>query len=151
MQCKPITLTVLAFLALPSAYGFAQDRVAPLEVRTEAPRAAAETTPAATRSTSSPPDLLIGAGDLLEVSLYGMQDFKTDVRVNSGGEISLPMLGTVAVSGLSVEQAEALIAHKLTEKGLLMIRTSRFSKRSTRRKGSRCWARYRSPGFIPVC
>src|SRR5467141_4984218 len=118
MQVKPVALTVLAFLVLPSAYGFAQDRVAPSEVRTEAPWLASQSAAVASESASSPPDLLIGAGDLLEVSLYGMPDFKTDVRVNSGGEISLPMLGAVAVSGLSVEQAQLLIEHKLSEKGL---------------------------------
>src|SRR5882762_624092 len=150
MQCKPITLTVLAFLALPSAYGFAQDRVAPLEVRTEAPRAAAETTPAATRSTSSPPDLLIGAGDLLEVSLYGMQDFKTDVRVNSGGEISLPMLGTVAVSGLSVEQAEALIAHKLTEKGLFNDPHVTVFEKEYATQGISVLGEVQKPGIYPL-
>src|SRR5260370_34540778 len=47
-----------------------------------------------------------------------MPDFKTDIRVNSGGEISLPMLGTVAVGGLSIEQAHALIERKLGQKGL---------------------------------
>src|SRR5467141_3430784 len=150
MQYKPITLTVLAFLALPSAYGFAQDRVAPLEVRTEAPRAAAETTPAATRSTSSPPDLLIGAGDLLEVSLYGMQDFKTDVRVNSGGEISLPMLGTVAVSGLSVEQAEALIAHKLTEKGLFNDPHVTVFEKEYATQGISVLGEVQKPGIYPL-
>src|SRR6266851_5775661 len=118
MKSKSISLAVLAFLALPSSHGFAQDRVGSSEVRAEAPRPASQTTPVATHSTVSPPDLLIGAGDLLEVSLYGMADFKTDVRVNSGGEISLPMLGTVAVSGLSVEQAEMLIERKLSQKGL---------------------------------
>jgi len=61
---------------------------------------------------------MIGAGDLLEVSLYGMPDFKTDVRVSSGGEISLPMLGTVTVRGLSVEQAANLIERNLSQKGI---------------------------------
>jgi polysaccharide biosynthesis/export protein len=150
MQFKPITPTVLAFLALPSAYGFAQDRVASLEVRTEAPRPAAETTSAATRSTSSPPDLLIGAGDLLEVSLYGMPDFKTDVRVNSGGEISLPMLGTVAVSGLSVEQAETLIAHKLTEKGLFNDPHVTVFEKEYATQGISVLGEVQKPGIYPL-
>jgi len=150
MQFKPIALTVLTFLALPSAYGFAQDRVAPLEVRTEAPRAAAETTPAATHSTSSPPDLLIGAGDLLEVSLYGMPDFKTDVRVNSGGEISLPMLGTVVVSGISVEQAETLIAHKLTEKGLFNDPHVTVFEKEYATQGISVLGEVQKPGIYPL-
>src|SRR5258708_6995835 len=150
MQLKPIAVAALAFLALPTAYGFAQDRVAPSEVRTEAPRPAAETTPAATRSTSSPPDLLIGAGDLLEVSLYGMPDFKTDVRVNSGGEISLPMLGTVAVSGLSVEKAETLIEHKLSEKGLFNDPHVTVFEKEYATQGISVLGEVQKPGIYPL-
>src|SRR5260370_31181515 len=150
MQFKPITLTMLAFLALPLAYGFAQDRVAPSEVRTEAPRPAAETTPAATRSTSSPPDLLIGAGDLLEVSLYGMPDFKTDVRVNSGGEICLPMLATVAVSGLSIEKAETLIEHKLSVKGLFNDPHVTVFEKEYATQGISVLGEVQKPGIYPL-
>jgi len=150
MQFKPITLAVLAFLVMPLAYGFGQDRVAPSEVRTEAPRPASETTPAATRGTSSPPDLLIGAGDLLEVSLYGMPDFKTDVRVNSGGEISLPMLGTVAVSGLSVEHAETLIARKLSEKGLFNDPHVTVFEKEYATQGISVLGEVQKPGIYPL-
>src|SRR5260370_30294345 len=118
MNSNPACLAALVFLGLSSANGFAQNPVGSPEVRPEVPLSAPQTTSVAARSSGSPRDLLIGAGDLLEVSLYGMPDFKTDVRVNSGGEISLPMIGTMPVAGLSVEQAETLIEHKLTEKGL---------------------------------
>src|SRR6267143_3466416 len=118
MKTKPTFHATLALLTLSSGYAFAQDRGGSPEVRAAVPPSAAQTEPAAARSGGSPHDLLIGNGDLLEVSLYGMPDFKTDVRVNSGGEISLPMIGTIPVAGLSVEQAETLIAHKLTEKGV---------------------------------
>src|SRR5713226_9904537 len=118
MKSKSVSLGALVFLALPTAHCLAQDRVGSTEVRVQAPASALHTTPVAASNTGSSPNLLIGAGDLLEVSLYGMPDFKTDVRVNSDGEISLPMLGTVAVSGLSVEQAETLIGRKLRQKGL---------------------------------
>ena len=118
MESKSVSLAALAFFALLSANGFAQDRAGSSEVHAQARSSAAPTTPVAARSTGSPQDLLIGAGDLLDVSLYGVPDFKTEVRVNSGGEISLPMLGTVAVGGLSVEQGETLIERKLSQKGL---------------------------------
>src|SRR5229473_4787935 len=118
MKSKPASLAALVFLALSSAYGYAQNPVGSPEVRPELPSSALQATPVAARSASSPQDLLIGAGDLLEVSLYGMPDFKTDVRVSSGGEISLPMLGTVAVRGVSVEQAATLIERNLTQKGI---------------------------------
>src|SRR6267378_5341017 len=118
MKSKSVSLAALAFLTLPATYGFAQNRAGSPVVRAEAPLSATQPTPVAARSTGSPQDLLIGAGDLLDVSLYGVPDFKTEVRVNSGGEISLPMLGTVAVGGLSVEQGETLIERKLSQKGL---------------------------------
>jgi polysaccharide biosynthesis/export protein len=150
MQFKPITLAVLAFLALPSAYGFAQDRVASSEVRAEAPPSASQTTAVASHSTGSPPDLLIGAGDLLEVSLYGMPDFKADVRVSSGGEISLPMIGTMPVAGLSVEQAETLIAHKLTEKGLFNDPHVTVFEKEYATQGISVLGEVQKPGIYPL-
>ncbi len=119
MKSKLTSLSALLLLALSSTYGLAQDRVGSSEIRPLGPPSTAQAEPAAAPpSPGSPHDLLIGAGDLLEISLYGMPDFKTDVRVNSGGELSLPMIGALPVAGLSVEQAETLIAHKLTEKGV---------------------------------
>jgi polysaccharide export outer membrane protein len=150
MKSKSISLAVLAFLALPSSHGFAQDRVGSSEVRAEAPRPASQTTPVATHSTVSPPDLLIGAGDLLEVSLYGMADFKTDVRVNSGGEISLPMLGTVAVSGLSVEQAETLIERKLSQKGLFNDPHVTVFEKEYATQGISVLGEVQKPGIYPL-
>jgi len=118
MKSKLTSLSALLLLALSSAYGFAQDRVVPTEARIEGPPSVPQTRPDAVSSAGAARDLRIGAGDLLEVSLYGMPDFKTDVRVSSGGEISLPMLGTVAVRGVSVEQAATLIERNLTQKGI---------------------------------
>src|SRR5258708_7403484 len=150
MKSKSISLAVLAFLALPSSHGFAQDRVGSSEVRAEAPRPASQTTPVATHSTVSPPDLLIGAGDLLEVSLYGMADFKTDVRVNSGGEISLPMLGTVAVSGLSVEQAEVLIERQLSQKRLFNDPHVTVFQKEYATQGISVLGEVQKPGIYPL-
>src|SRR5713226_4992241 len=118
MKSKLASFTALLLLALSSTYGFAQNPVGSPEVRPEVPSSAPQATPVAARIAGSPKDLLIGAGDLLEVSLYGMPDFKTEVRVSSGGEISLPLLGTVPVGGLSVEQAATQIERNLSQKGL---------------------------------
>jgi len=150
MKSKSISLAALAILALPLGYGFAQDRVGSQEVRPEAPPSAPQTTPVVARSIGSPPALLIGAGDLLEVSLYGMPDFKTDVRVNSGGEISLPMLGAVAVSGLSVEQAQLLIEHKLSEKGLFNDPHVTVFEKEYATQGISVLGEVQKPGIYPL-
>jgi polysaccharide biosynthesis/export protein len=118
MKSKSASLGALVFLALATAHCLAQDRVGSTEVRVQAPPTTPHTTPVAASNTGSPPNLLIGTGDLIEVSLYGMPDFKTEVRVSSGGEIALPLLGTVPVGGLSVEQAATQIERNLSQKGL---------------------------------
>jgi polysaccharide export outer membrane protein len=149
MKSKPTFLTTLAFLTLPLPYGLAQDRVGSSEIR-PVPPSTAQTEPTAARSAGSPHDLLIGAGDLLEVSLYGMPDFKTDVRVNSGGEISLPMIGTVPVAGLSVEQAETLVARKLTEKGLFNDPHVTVFEKEYATQGISVLGEVQKPGIYPL-
>jgi polysaccharide biosynthesis/export protein len=68
-------------------------------------------------SRSSLADLVIGEGDLLQISLYGVPDFNQHVRVDSSGEVSLPMIGSVKVLGLSTKQVEKTIEKDLKEKG----------------------------------
>jgi polysaccharide export outer membrane protein len=60
-----------------------------------------------------PDDLLLGPGDLLEISLYGIPDFKSEGRISARNQITLPMLGPVTVGGMTTDQAEKAIAAKL--------------------------------------
>jgi len=150
MNFKSISFAVIAMLAPPLTYVFAQERVDSPRVQAEAPPSAPLTSPVAARSTSSPPDMLIGAGDLLEVSLYGMPDFKSDVRVSSGGEISLPMLGTVAVGGLSVEQAQLLIERKLSEKSLFNDPHVTVFEKEYATQGISVLGEVQKPGIYPL-
>jgi polysaccharide export outer membrane protein len=145
MNSKFVPLLALAFSALTSAKGLAQSRVQP-----GAPPSVPQTTPEAARNAGSMPEILIGAGDLIEVSLYGVPDFKTDVRVNSGGEVSLPMLGTVAVSGLSVEQAGKMIERRLTEKGLFNDPHVTVFEKEYATQGISMLGEVQKPGIYPL-
>jgi polysaccharide export outer membrane protein len=60
-------------------------------------------------------ELPIGPGDLLEVSLYGTEDFHQTVRVGNATTIMLPLIGSVEVVGLSQKQAAELIRKKLID------------------------------------
>jgi polysaccharide export outer membrane protein len=150
MNFKSVALAAMAVLAPPSNYAFGQERVDSPRVQAEAPPSAPPTSLVAVRNTSFPPDILIGAGDLLEVSLYGMPDFKTDVRVNSGGEISLPMVGTVAVGGLSIEQAQALIERKLSQKGLFNDPHVTVFEKEYATQGISMFGEVQKPGIYPL-
>jgi polysaccharide export outer membrane protein len=52
----------------------------------------------------------IGPQDLLEISVFLNQDLKREVRVNTGGQISLPLVGTVQAGGKTVQELEKELA-----------------------------------------
>jgi polysaccharide export outer membrane protein len=58
---------------------------------------------------SEPGDILIGEGDLLQISVFEAKELEKTVRVNSRGFISLPLVGEVQVSGLTAIEAEEKI------------------------------------------
>jgi polysaccharide biosynthesis/export protein len=73
----------------------------------------------------------IGAQDLMEISVFGQPDLARTVRVNSSGDISLPLIGTIAAVGLTAQQLERKIANSLGEKYLQNPQVSVFMKEFT--------------------
>lgn len=63
-------------------------------------------------------DYRIGAQDLLEISVFGIDDLSRTVRVNSNGQISLPLVGGVMAGGKTIPELEKSIGAAL-EKGYL--------------------------------
>jgi polysaccharide export outer membrane protein len=61
----------------------------------------------------------LGAGDMLRVSVYGNPDLSLETRVSEAGGITFPLLGQVAVGGLTVAAAEKKIAGLLESGGYL--------------------------------
>jgi polysaccharide export outer membrane protein len=55
----------------------------------------------------------IGEGDLLKVTVYANPDLDTVTRVSGEGRITFPLIGEVAVNGMTTAQAQKLIADKL--------------------------------------
>ena len=63
------------------------------------------------------PEVFLGSGDLLAISVAGAPEYHYDVRVSPTGTASLPMLGNVTLAGLSTAQAEGVVAKRLQERG----------------------------------
>jgi polysaccharide export outer membrane protein len=57
----------------------------------------------------------LGAGDILRVTVFQNPDLTLETRVSEAGTLSFPLLGTVRLGGLSVSQAEQLIAKGLKD------------------------------------
>jgi polysaccharide export outer membrane protein len=63
-------------------------------------------------------DLVIVEGDALDIKLFGAPDYAPEARVSVDGTIQLPLIGVVPVAGLTVTQAEDLIAQRLVSAGM---------------------------------
>jgi polysaccharide biosynthesis/export protein len=61
----------------------------------------------------------IGAGDLLEMSVFDTPELSGKLRVSNSGDVSLPLVGSLHVAGLKTEEAQILIRQKLIDGGFL--------------------------------
>ena len=61
---------------------------------------------------------LIGPNDVLKIDIYDSEDLSRGVRVGGDGYISLPLIGSIIASGLSVADLEFVIAHEYSKKYL---------------------------------
>ncbi|HEY4051021.1 MAG TPA: polysaccharide biosynthesis/export family protein [Acidobacteriaceae bacterium] len=59
------------------------------------------------------PDYVIGAGDVLQISVWQEPQFGETVEVRPDGKISLPLISDVAIAGLTPIQAEGRLTDKL--------------------------------------
>jgi len=63
--------------------------------------------------------LPIGCGDLVQMTVLDTPELSGTFRVNNGGEAFLPLVGSVRLASLPVEEAQALIRKRLIEGGYL--------------------------------
>jgi polysaccharide export outer membrane protein len=60
-------------------------------------------------------DYHITNADLIRITVLGEEDMAREVRVSQNGTITYPLIGSVAVGGLSTSQAETAISTKLND------------------------------------
>lgn len=71
----------------------------------------AETGPAA--SARADRDYRLGAGDQLRVTVFGEPDLSGDFEVSGAGEVSMPLVGTVSVEGMTVREFQDDVERRL--------------------------------------
>ena len=72
--------------------------------------------PALLRATER--DIRLGFGDVLTIHLFGSADYTPVVKVTADGTVQLPLVGSIPVAGLTVEEVENLIAARLIAAGM---------------------------------
>ncbi len=63
-------------------------------------------------------EIILGRGDQIVVHLFGTVDFAPATRISLDGSVQVPLLGIVPVAGLTLHQAERLIADDLIAAGM---------------------------------
>ena len=117
MRCallKGFKIWLAAFGLLAFAGGnllHAQESAAPAAPQVAPTAVAARSVPA----TADLEEYKIGPSDLLELSVFGVQEMTRVVRVNAQGMITLPLLGQVRAGGLTANELETQLAAKLSE------------------------------------
>ena len=115
MTPRRIDWKVLWFaLALPLS-GFAQSPAPAAPLRNDAPSSARTEINAVAApqpgGVSAPAGYTLSANDQVAVEVFGEEDLRTNGRLNGEGNLSLPLLGAVRLTGLTLTQAAA----RLTE------------------------------------
>jgi protein involved in polysaccharide export with SLBB domain len=62
-----------------------------------------------TNSVTAPSGYVLSANDQVAVEVFGEDDLRTNGRLNGEGNLSLPLLGSVHLAGLSLTQATARV------------------------------------------
>ena len=65
---------------------------------------------------SDPGDYLLGVGDLLQISVFEAKELDSKVRISSRGYVTLPLIGSVLVKGLSARETEQKIEGSYRER-----------------------------------
>lgn len=63
------------------------------------------------------PSMRLGAGDLIEVSVYNVPELSTKARISNTGDVYLPLIDYVHIGNLTVEEAQVVIEKRLEDGG----------------------------------
>ncbi|MBV2208197.1 MAG: polysaccharide export protein [Thermomonas sp.] len=94
-------------------------------------------------------DYRIGSQDLLEISVFGVEDLDKEVRVNSNGQISLPLIGIVMAGGMTIPELEADLGKRYADGFLQNPQVSVFVKEYTSQRITLEGA-VKKPGIYPI-
>jgi polysaccharide biosynthesis/export protein len=94
-------------------------------------------------------DYRVGAQDQLEIAVFGVPDLSRTLRVNSNGQISLPLIGGIQAGGRTIPELEKDIAASLAKNYLQNPQVTVFVKEYASQRitleGS-----FKKPGIYPL-
>jgi polysaccharide export outer membrane protein len=101
----------------PMGAGMQGASVSPSGVQTLGPSQAASA-PSMALLYPDPTQYTLAPGDLISIRLYSVPDYATVDRISKDGTVQLPLIGSVNLGGITIRQAEDLIATRLKTAGM---------------------------------
>ncbi|MBV8208149.1 MAG: polysaccharide biosynthesis/export family protein [Acidobacteria bacterium] len=95
-------------------------------------------------------ELRVSPGDEVDIGVYGAPELAVHTRVNSDGTVAVPLLGNVAVAGLTASQAQAAIATRLTAANLFSNPQVSFFVKEYTGEGISVGGEVGHPGLYPA-
>ena len=77
-----------------------------------------QTTPSMAMLYPDPTTYVLSSGDLVSIRLYDAPDYASLERITKDGTVLLPLIGSVNLGGITIRQAEDLIASRLKAAGM---------------------------------
>ncbi len=94
--------------------------------------------------------MTIGPGDLLDLSVYQVPELILKVRVDSSGIVSLPLIGDLRIAGLTVRDAQLLIARELVERKMVIKPEVSLFVEEFATQGITVYGEVSTPGIYPL-
>ncbi|HVP65339.1 MAG TPA: polysaccharide biosynthesis/export family protein [candidate division Zixibacteria bacterium] len=104
----------------------------------------------AAQAPGTSPALKIGSGDLLDVAIYDNPDLSGRFRVDEKGAITLPLVGSVTVEGLTAEQAAAKLQERYKSEDILKSPQATVFISEYATQGITVNGEVKSPGLYPA-
>jgi polysaccharide export outer membrane protein len=98
------------------------------------------------------PPLLIGSGDLIDVSLFDAPELSGRFRVDQNGDVQMPLLPNMHLAGLTAEQAANVIQDRYEQAQILVPEAARSTVfiEEYANQGIAVSGEVKSPGIYPA-
>ena len=96
------------------------------------------------------PNVRLGPGDLVELSVYDVPEMSTKTRVSSTGDLYLPLIDYVHVDGLTLDEAENVIEKRLEQGGFVKSPHVQLFVDEYASEGANVLGEVNKPGVYPV-
>ena len=103
-------------------------------------------------STTGPNEgaITIGPGDLIDLTVFHVPELVLKIRVDSNGFVSLPLLGDTKLAGLTVRDAQQLIARELIRRQMVIKPEVSLFIEEYATQGITVYGEVNTPGIYPL-